>query len=1597
MADNAGIQLQVGLDLAYFRKEMQKVSNVASSEFTGQLNVKINRRALDRELNAVSALFRRRNYELSVNDTTIKTARVNVQKLTNSLNLLTAKTHEIRVAIKGVGGKTPAQQVDELQNIFGRGKTGEAFGAGSVATARAATARQGLLERLSKKSSSRGGYNIAGLEEVIRQLGGTPSGNRGALAKQAADLAKQVDDALIDRVWTSVKDLQMNMRYSGGAGYGVGQSISKMINSMSLVSSDPKNARNILRSLPPKYITTELAGRASEQSMANMALGQTSAPVGSKFQNSFDKYLNALLGQAMADASIARQRYLERTNPLNTLGGGTVPPRSYFRFGQGPQLPGSPILPALPPAGTTSNYGGRGGFVPPGGGGGGGGGGRGGALAFPGGGMGPSSQLGAGYYAVGQGLQSIKQAYAGVKPFLDTKKLPLSGAMAELGGEFGNAIKQVLLYGSAYKALAFFTSLPGQAFEAAKGLATYRNQLQAVTAESKTFDQSLAFVDNLARRFNVPLESARQGFVKLYASMQPAGFGQEQIEGLFTGISKAAAAFGLSADKVDRVNYAFAQMASKGQIMSEELKGQLGDVLPGALGLFAQAAQMSIPEFSKAMEDGAFKGKAMTQVLDNVAILMNTKFGPAAQGASKTLQGAVNQIQNNLKLMYESFTPVINTLAATFGPQVNSLIKDVTSTMQVLTGNFVKTGKGFEGLSPRAQSFYNTIKALEPAVKQAGAAILDLGNRFAALLPAIVNAVAAAITFASSPLGRGALLATAAIATLSGAFKLLEATGIKAAIKAVYTFIGSLLQIPAATGVARGAIIALKLAITGLVIGGVLIGLDFLIGKILNIGDAADRAKKDVKELAFNLNDLASAGDMIGLGKKRVEAENQVIIAERLLQTYQKLERGVKLSAQEREFLKEFGTRNPLESGVAYAERELGAALERRGMAQKALNAAEAAQQRDKVQREKELQKIDLSGSEESAAAKKQSLESYYSLQDQLAKAQTQADIDRIQSEFDHKFKLINSYYDLQEARANSFQKITIAFQKELLLIEQRRQDSMLKAQLEVRKAQGAVAGGAGGGGAGGAYLQGDIGPTSTGPHFDVKKMGGGYFPRNYLDQYVQVNGRPLSTGTTVPGGTFGAHQRRGSHGWDYAFGEGRYAATLTGGAEWMGGVPTAHGEARRFRIPTGEEFQFLHGRSEGIGAGSPRKVPGSEKRDLIAEQAASNAQIAQSTINLRANEMAAKETEIAFANYVAAIAPTAEQELQNQLLQKRIELMSSGVTGDFLETQIKIFEAEEKTRIAGELLDKNNKSQVAGYEALKAALPGYIAALKTATVAQQNLNFETAKSELNQRLAMAGALTPDAELKVGLAQKYPGDVAKQTQEFDLTKRVMAMEKAKEDLRNIASSISGAFGEAFKGIITGSVTAREALANMFQSIADSFADMVAQMITEWIKMMVLKGIEAIINPLAGLSNLGGSLGGGLSSGFSAGVASAVPTDAAGWGASFGTSLQFANGGIATGGFRAFANGGVVTGPTLGLVGEGRYNEAVIPLPDGKSVPVELGGAMGGQAVNNIVVNVDAKGSKVEGDEQESKQLGRVIAAAIQQELVKQKRPGGLLT
>jgi hypothetical protein len=110
------------------------------------------------------------------------------------------------------------------------------------------------------------------------------------------------------------------------------------------------------------------------------------------------------------------------------------------------------------------------------------------------------------------------------------------------------------------------------------------------------------------------------------------------------------------------------------------------------------------------------------------------------------------------------------------------------------------------------------------------------------------------------------------------------------------------------------------------------------------------------------------------------------------------------------------------------------------------------------------------------------------------------------------------------------------------------------------------------------------------------------------------------------------------------------------------------------------------------------------------------------------------------------------------------------------------------------------------------------------------------------------------------------------------------------------------------------------------------------------------------------------------------------------------AFGFADGGIMTGNgpvpLRKYAGGGIASSPQLAMFGEGSMPEAYVPLPDGRRIPVAMKGGGGG---TNVTVNVDASGSQVQGDAGKGEQLGRVISQAVQAELIKQKRPGGLLT
>ena len=122
----------------------------------------------------------------------------------------------------------------------------------------------------------------------------------------------------------------------------------------------------------------------------------------------------------------------------------------------------------------------------------------------------------------------------------------------------------------------------------------------------------------------------------------------------------------------------------------------------------------------------------------------------------------------------------------------------------------------------------------------------------------------------------------------------------------------------------------------------------------------------------------------------------------------------------------------------------------------------------------------------------------------------------------------------------------------------------------------------ANGGGRQLVYTSGNIGPTSTGQHLDVKRVDGSYFDYADLNNFVEVDDPELGTvplGRTPETGDWNSHTRRGSHGRDYGLYEGT-KIYLKNGAKVISTRPSEHGDVLTIQGPQGNQYTFLHGTS---------------------------------------------------------------------------------------------------------------------------------------------------------------------------------------------------------------------------------------------------------------------------------------------------------------------------------------------------------------------------------------------------------------------------------
>jgi tape measure domain-containing protein len=183
----------------------------------------------------------------------------------------------------------------------------------------------------------------------------------------------------------------------------------------------------------------------------------------------------------------------------------------------------------------------------------------------------------------------------------------------------------------------------------------YNTALKAVSGSQQEVAKNNMFITQTAARAGVSLDSVRSSFTSLAAATKGTAIEGENTRRIFEAITASAKALGIGGEQLNRAFVAISQMASKGVISMEELRGQLGEALPGALQTMAAALGMTVPKLIEFVESG----KALvSDVFPKWADYMLKVNASTATGATNfgTFAQAITGVKNELQLFFETMT-----------------------------------------------------------------------------------------------------------------------------------------------------------------------------------------------------------------------------------------------------------------------------------------------------------------------------------------------------------------------------------------------------------------------------------------------------------------------------------------------------------------------------------------------------------------------------------------------------------------------------------------------------------------------------------------------------------------------------------------------------------------------------------------------------------------------------------------------------------------------------------------------------------------------------------------------------------------------------
>jgi len=220
---------------------------------------------------------------------------------------------------------------------------------------------------------------------------------------------------------------------------------------------------------------------------------------------------------------------------------------------------------------------------------------------------------------------------------------------------------------------------------------------EAIYGSGERAREELEFVKAASEELGLVFESTAKSYKGISAASKGTILEGNKTRKIFLAVSSAATALGLSSDDTSGALNAISQMMSKGKVQAEELRQQLGERLPGAFNLMAEAIGVSTEELNDMLE----AGEVGIDVLEKFADVLQDKYGKSAL-EMETAQKAVNRMANawfdlrveiaNSGFLDKATEGMEALTTALKDPQVQQAAKDLANTIFALGEGVFKFG-----------------------------------------------------------------------------------------------------------------------------------------------------------------------------------------------------------------------------------------------------------------------------------------------------------------------------------------------------------------------------------------------------------------------------------------------------------------------------------------------------------------------------------------------------------------------------------------------------------------------------------------------------------------------------------------------------------------------------------------------------------------------------------------------------------------------------------------------------------------------------------------------------------------------------------------